>query len=165
MVQVKDAQKAARDADLDLVEVAPTAQPPVCRIMDFHKYVYDQTKKTKEQKKKQHQHQLKEIQIKPKIGEHDLQTKVGHLRRFLLHGDKAKVTLIFRGREMSHPELGRIVLDRVAEELKDVAQIEKPPSSEGRLMVMYLAPKSTGIRGSESSEDGKKDSHAEAEDS
>lgn len=133
--------KLAQQAGLDLVEVAPMAKPPVCRIMDFSKYKYEQEKKEKEAKKKQHAIHIKEIRLKPKIGDHDYQVKVGFVKKFLERGDKVKVTLIFRGREMAHPELGTRVLERLKADIAEVAQIEKPPLREGRAIIMIVGPK------------------------
>lgn len=133
--------KLAQEAGLDLVEVAPQARPPVCRIMDFSKYKYEQEKKAKEAKKKQHAIHIKEIRIKPKIGENDYQVKLGFIKKFLERGDKVKVTLLFRGREMSHPELGRKVLERLSGDIAQVGEIEKPPVQEGRAIIMVVAPK------------------------
>jgi translation initiation factor IF-3 len=133
--------KLAQQAGLDLVEVAPMAKPPVCRIMDFSKYKYEQEKKEKEAKKKQHAIHIKEIRLKPKIGDHDYQVKLGFVKKFLERGDKVKVTLIFRGREMAHMELGTRVLDRLKTDIADVAQIEKPPLREGRAIIMIVGPK------------------------
>lgn len=133
--------RLAQEAGLDLVEVAPQARPPVCRIMDFSKYKYEQEKKAKEAKKKQHAIHIKEIRIKPKIGDHDYQVKLGFIKKFLERGDKVKVTLLFRGREMAHPELGRKVLDRLCEDIAQVGEIEKPAVQEGRAIIMVVAPK------------------------
>ncbi|MDP2942132.1 MAG: translation initiation factor IF-3 [Candidatus Omnitrophota bacterium] len=133
--------KLAQQAELDLVEVAPQAKPPVCRIMDFSKYKYEQEKKEKEAKKKQHATHIKEIRLKPKIGDHDYQVKLGFVKKFLARGDKVKVTLIFRGREMAHMELGTRVLERLKADIAEVAQIEKPPLREGRAIIMIVGPK------------------------
>lgn len=133
--------RLAQEAGLDLVEVAPQAKPPVCRIMDFSKYKYEQEKKAKEAKRKQHAIHIKEIRLKPKIGDHDYQVKLGFIKKFLERGDKVKITLLFRGREMSHPELGRKVLERLSGDIANVGEIEKPPLQEGRLIVMVVAPK------------------------
>ena len=133
--------KLAQQAGLDLVEIAPTARPPVCRIMDFSKFKYEQEKKEKEARKKQHATQLKEIRLKPKIGDHDYLVKLGFIKKFLEHKDKVKVTLIFRGREMAHPELGNKVLERLKADIVDIAQIEKTPFREGRAIIMIIAPK------------------------
>jgi translation initiation factor IF-3 len=137
----EDGLKLAQQSELDLVEVAPQAKPPVCRIMDFSKYKYEQEKKEKEARKKQHATHIKEIRLKPKIGDHDYQVKLGFVKKFLERGDKVKVTLIFRGREMAHPELGTRVLERLKADIIEVAQIEKPPLREGRAIIMILGPK------------------------
>lgn len=137
----EDGFKLAQQAELDLVEVAPQAKPPVCRIMDFSKYKYEQEKKEKEARKKQHATHLKEIRLKPKIGDHDYQVKLGFAKKFLGRGDKVKVTLIFRGREMAHPELGTKVLERLKADIIDVGLIEKPPLREGRAIIMIVGPK------------------------
>ena len=132
----------AKAQGLDLVEIAPGAtQPPVCRIMDYTKYKYEQDKKAKEARKKQKIIHLKEIKLHPNIDEHDYNFKKNHIEDFLKRGDKVKVTMVFRGREMQHMNVGRAVLDRLARELAPVAEIEKMPYSEGRLMIMGLMPK------------------------
>ena len=133
--------KLAREAGLDLVEVAPEAEPPVCRIMDYTKYRYDQARKNREAKKKQRVVHLKEIRIKPNIEEHDYQVKLRHAREFLEKKDKVKVVLRFRGREITHKELGSRLLERLIEDVKDMAETEKPPVSEGRSVTMVLVPK------------------------
>ena len=137
----EEALGKARSLDLDLVEVAPQAKPPVCRIMDYGKYRYEQSKKAREAKKKQTVIQLKEIKLRPKTDEHDFQFKARHVERFLRSGNKAKVTMMFRGREMVHTELGKRLLDRLADALKEVGQVEQPPKLEGRNMTMVLAPR------------------------
>jgi translation initiation factor IF-3 len=126
---------------LDLVEVSPTAVPPVCRIMDYGKFKYQQSKKMQEAKKKQVQVQLKEVKLRPKTDEHDLLFKIKHVRRFLEEGNKAKITLVFRGREITHMEYGQRALDRFAHDLDDIAVIEVRPKMEGRSMFMIVAPK------------------------
>ncbi|KAF0221881.1 MAG: translation initiation factor [Geobacteraceae bacterium] len=131
----------AESQQLDLVEVSPTAVPPVCRIMDYGKFKYQQSKKLQEAKKKQVQVQLKEVKLRPKTDEHDLQFKIKHVRRFLEEGNKAKITLVFRGREITHMSLGQKALDRFAEDLQDIAIIEVKPKMEGRSMFMIVAPK------------------------
>ena len=141
IMAVSEAIQLAQQAGLDLVEVAPTAAPPVCRIMDYNKYKYEQNKKEKEAKRKQHLIHLKEIKFRPKIEAHDYRFKVDHLREFIQRGDKVKVTLMFRGREMAHPELGHRVLDRIMQDAADIAQVEKPAIAEGRFVTMVLAPK------------------------
>jgi translation initiation factor IF-3 len=135
------AQAVADDFGLDLVEVSPNANPPVCKIMDYGRYKYEQTKKKQEAKKKQTQFQLKEIKVRPKTGEHDLQTKLGHIRKFIGNKDKVKVTVMFRGREITLTDQARDILARIAEETADMAVIEQMPKFEGRTMMMVLAPR------------------------
>jgi translation initiation factor IF-3 len=137
----RQANDIARSRDLDLVEVAPLANPPVCRIIDYGKYKYEQSKREGEARKRQKTADLKGIRMRPRIDEHDLMTKVGHARKFLLEGDKVKVTMLFRSREASHPEFARKSMDRLADEVKDVGQIERPPVLEGRQMIMILSPR------------------------
>lgn len=137
----EEALEKARGLGLDLVEIAPTAKPPVCRIMDYGKYRYEQSKKAREAKKKQTVIQIKEIKLRPKTDEHDFQFKARHVDRFLRSGNKAKITMMFRGREMVHTELGRRLLDRLADVLKDVGQVEQSPKLEGRNMTMVLTPR------------------------
>jgi translation initiation factor IF-3 len=131
----------ANDHGLDLVEISPNANPPVCKIMDYGRYKYEQTKKKQEAKKKQASFQLKEIKVRPKTGEHDLQVKLGHIRKFLLKKDKVKVTVIFRGREITLSGLGRDILKKIAGETSEIAFVEQFPKIEGRTMAMILAPK------------------------
>jgi len=140
VLATKDALAAAETAGLDLVEIAPTANPPVCRIMDYGKYKYQLSKKAKEAKKKQTVISLKEIKLRGKTEEHDFQFKVRNIKRFLDDGDKVKVLIMFKGREITHTDLGMSMLKRVAEELKDMAVIEAPPKLEGRSMSMVVAP-------------------------
>jgi translation initiation factor IF-3 len=123
------------------VEVSPNAKPPVCKIMDYGRYRYEQTKKKQEAKKKQSTFQLKEIKVRPKTGEHDLQVKIGHIKKFIGNKDKVKVSVIFRGREITMSELGRKVLQRIIEETEEVAMVEQNPKFEGRILVMVLSPK------------------------
>ncbi|MCA1705139.1 MAG: translation initiation factor IF-3 [Actinobacteria bacterium] len=134
------ALQMAAEADLDLVEVAGQADPPVCRIMDYGKYKYEQAVKQKEARKKQSQIVVKEMKMRPKIDPHDYGTKKGHVIRFLKQGAKVKITIMFRGREMSHMELGRKLLDRLANDLVDIAKIEAYPKVDGRNMTMVLSP-------------------------
>ena len=141
IVSVEDARAAAAARGLDLVEVAPMARPPVVRIMDYGKYKYEQARKARESRKKQHQVKVKEIKLRPKIEDHDLNFKAGHARRFLGEGNKVKLTMRFRGREMSHSELGAEVLEDFARLLSDVGQIEEKARIEGRNMTMLLAPR------------------------
>ena len=137
-----DAMVLAELQQLDLVEVSPTAAPPVCRIMDYGKFKYQQSKKLQEARKKQVHVEVKEIKLRPKTDDHDLQFKVKHVRRFLEEGNKAKVTLVFRGREITHMELGRAVIEKFAAEIADIAVIESQPRVDGRQMFMIVAPKS-----------------------
>ena len=139
IMSLRDALQMAAEQQLDLVEVAPTAKPPVCRIMDFGKYRYEQQKREKEAKKKQKVLTLKEVKLRPNIEDHDFYVKMKAAQRFLGEGSKVKVTIMFRGREMSHPELGRDLLVRFADELKDTAHVEKEPKIEGRNMTMVIA--------------------------
>jgi translation initiation factor IF-3 len=143
VLPTREALTKARELGLDLVEVAPNSRPPVCRIMDFGRYKYEQSKKNKQARKKQHQIKVKEIKMRPKIETHDYEFKKKHIVEFLEEGEKVKVTLQFRGREMAHTELGRKVLDRLAAELEDLAKVESAPRQEGRFMVMMLAPHAT----------------------
>ena len=131
----------AGDFGLDLVEISPNANPPVCKIMDYGRYKYEQTKKKQEAKKKQSTFQVKEIKIRPKTGEHDLKIKIGHIKKFIGKKDKVKVTVIFRGREISLSELGRNLLEKIADETDDIAVVEQYPKFEGRTMMMILSPK------------------------
>ena len=141
IVPLKEALRQADEADLDLVEIAPNAKPPVCKVMDFGKYRYEQAKKRDEARKKQKQVQIKEIKFRPGTDEGDYQIKMRNIRRFLTDGDKVKVTLRFRGREMAHQHLGAQLLQRVEEDLVEDAQVEQRPKLEGRQMVMMIAPK------------------------
>lgn len=131
----------AGDHGLDLVEVSPNANPPVCKIMDYGRYKYEQTKKKQEAKKKQTTFQVKEIKVRPKTGDHDLQTKLGHIRKFIDKQDKVKVTVMFRGREITLSARGRELLEQIATAVEDVAVVEQMPKFEGRTMMMILAPK------------------------
>ncbi|MDR2050963.1 MAG: translation initiation factor IF-3 [Deltaproteobacteria bacterium] len=135
-----EAISLAREGGLDLVEVAPNADPPVCRIMDYGKFRYEEQKKKQEAKKRQVVVQLKEIKLRPKTDDHDYQTKVTHIRRFLGEGDRCKVTIFFRGREIVHKDRGQIMLDKVLEDTKDIAKMEQEPRTEGRTLHMLLAP-------------------------
>jgi len=130
----------ARQRDLDLVEVAPDARPPVCRVLDYSKYKYEQEQKQKAARKHQQNITVREIKFRPKIAEHDYDTKKNHVERFLKHRDKVKVTIMFRGREVTHPERGEMILNRLADELGDLAIIEQRPTQDGRNMTMMLAP-------------------------
>jgi translation initiation factor IF-3 len=135
-----EALHIARENDLDLVEVAPNANPPVCKIMDFGKFKYEQDVRRKESRRKTTNVVIKEMKFRPKIDEHDYSTKTKHVERFLSEGSKVKITIMFRGREMAHPELGKKILDRIAEQVKDVGNVEAAPRVDGRNMLMVLAP-------------------------
>ncbi len=141
VVPLEEAQRLAEEAELDLVEIAPEAKPPVCRIMDYGKYRFELGKKLREARKKQKQVHVKEIKFRPGTDEGDYQVKLRNLRRFLEAGEKAKVTLRFRGREMAHQELGLQLLERVEQDLADLGVVEQRPKLEGRQMVMVIAPK------------------------
>lgn len=132
---------AAGDFNLDLVEISPNAAPPVCKIMDYGRFKYEETKKKQEAKKKQSTFQVKEIKVRPKTGEHDLMTKVNHIKKFLSKKDKVKVTVVFRGREITLSAKGRELLVRISQETEEFAVIEQHPKFEGRTMIMVLAPK------------------------
>ena len=136
-----EALRMAEEQHLDLVEVAPNARPPVCRIMDFGKFRYEQQKREKEAKKKQKTISIKEVKLRPNIDEHDFNVKLKNALRFVEEGNKVKVTIMFRGRELSHPELGRVVLDRVSERMGDLVSIERGAKLEGKNMTMILSPK------------------------
>ena len=140
IVPIEKARQLASERELDLVEVAPQAQPPVCRLMDYGRFKFEQLKREKESRKEHNVIRLKEMKLRPKISEHDFRTKYGYVRHFLADGDKVKLTIMFRGREMVHQEYGRKLLDRMAQELKDVAIIERNPLVEGRNMIMILSP-------------------------
>ena len=135
-----DALKLARERGLDLVEVAPQESPPVCRILDFNKFRYEEQRREREARKKHHVAKLKEVKLKPHIEEHDYQVKLGMLNRFLMRGDQAKVTMVYRGRELAHTELGRRILDRLVEDLKSISKIERNPTLDGRFMTMVFGP-------------------------
>lgn len=135
-----DAYRRAQDVGLDLVEIAPNAVPPVVKIIDYGKFQYDQTKREKENKKASHQVKVKEVKIKPNIDEHDLNTKMKKAREFLEKGNKVKFTCMFRGREMAHPEIGEQLVQKVCEDLTDLASVEAPPKRMGRFIHVLLAP-------------------------
>jgi translation initiation factor IF-3 len=140
VIKTVDALAYAQERDLDLVEVAPDARPPVCRVLDYSKYKYEQAQKLKAARKHQQQITIREIKFRPKIALNDYETKKGHVRRFLLGKDRVKVTIMFRGREVTHPERGTALLSRLAEELADVGVVEQTPIQDGRNMTMMLAP-------------------------
>jgi translation initiation factor IF-3 len=139
-----EALTIARERELDLVEVAPNANPPVCRIMDFRRHQYEEQQRRKESRRKATQVVIKEMKFRPKIDIHDYTTKMRHVERFLAEGNKVKLTIMFRGREMAHPELGRKILDRVAEDVSDIAIVESAPKQDGRNMTMVLHPTNKG---------------------
>ena len=140
IIPTADALERARERDLDLVEVSPTSKPPVCRILDYSKYKYEQEQKAKAARKHQQQVNVREIKLRPKIAQHDYETKRGHVERFLKQHDKVKVTIMFRGREQSHPERGRMLLDRLLEDVSEIGVLEQAPLQEGRNMTMLLGP-------------------------
>jgi translation initiation factor IF-3 len=148
VVKTEEALNYARERDLDLVEVAPEARPPVTRVLDYSKYKYEQEQKQKQARKHQQQITVREIKFRPKIAQHDYDTKKGHVERFLRNQDKVKVTIMFRGREVTHPERGEMILTRLADELAELAVVEQRPIQDGRNMTMMLAP-------SRASDDGK----------
>ena len=141
IVYSRDALKMAEEAGLDLVKIAPTAKPPVCKIVDYGKYKYEQVRKEKEAKKKQKVIDIKEIRLSPNIDTNDLNTKIGAARKFLTKGDRVKITLRFRGREMAHMNNSKHILDDIAQSLSDIAVVEKAPKVEGRSMTMFLTEK------------------------
>jgi len=141
IVSLEQARERARETGLDLVEVAPEARPPVVKLMDHGKWRYEQAKAAQEARRRQHQTQIKEVKFRPGIGKHDYEFKARHARRFLESGNKVKLTMQFRGRQMSHPEIGREILERLVEELADVGAAESEPTLEGRLMTMMVAPR------------------------
>ena len=140
IMKTNEALRYAQSRELDLVEVAPDAKPPVCRVLDYSKYRYEQAQKQKAARKHQQQITIREIKFRPKIAQHDYDTKKGHVERFLKARDKVKVTIMFRGREMAHPERGEMILNRLAEELQELAVVEQRPQQDGRNMTMMLAP-------------------------
>ena len=140
IVSVNDALRLAQEADLDLVEVAPTARPPVCKLMDYGKFKYESALKARESRKNQAQTVIKEIKLRPKIDPHDYGTKKGHVERFLKAGDKVKVTIMFRGREQSRPELGQRLLQRLAGDVEELGFVESQPKQDGRNMIMVIGP-------------------------
>jgi len=141
VISVQEGIDIAVDAGLDLVEVSPHASPPVCKVLDYGKYKYQAQKKANEARKKQKVIEIKEIKMRPGIDEHDYQVKMRSVRKFLEHGDKVKMTIRFRGREMAHQDLGMKVLDRVREDVDELAKVEQFPKTEGRMMTMVIAPR------------------------
>jgi translation initiation factor IF-3 len=159
ILNIQEALQKAAIEGLDLVEIVPNSNPPVCKIINYGKYRYDQTKREKESKKAQHQIKVKEVKLKPNIDEHDLQTKLRHAREFLTEGNKVKVTCMFRGREMAHPEIGHRLMAKVVAELEDVSAAEAPPNMMGRFLTIVLAPSSKkkikGVGGTERAQNEK----------
>ncbi|HWV85957.1 MAG TPA: translation initiation factor IF-3 [Capillimicrobium sp.] len=147
VMRTDEALRYAQERDLDLVEVAPDARPPVCRVLDYSKYKYEQAQKQKQARKHQQQITIREIKFRPKIAQNDYDTKKGHVARFLKHKDKVKITIMFRGREVAHPERGVMLLDRLAEELSDIAVVEQRPIQDGRNMTMMLGPSKAVLAG------------------
>jgi translation initiation factor IF-3 len=152
VVKTSDALAYAQERDLDLVEVAPEARPPVCRVLDYSKYKYEQAQKIKAARKHQQQITIREIKFRPKIAQNDYDTKKGHVTRFLLGKDKVKITIMFRGREVTHPERGTALLDKLATELAEIAVIEQSPLQDGRNMTMMLAPSKSVLAAAEQKE-------------
>src|SRR4051794_6902649 len=158
-MDTNDALRYAQDKELDLVEVAAEARPPVCRVLDYSKYKYEQAQKAKQARKHQTQITVREIKFRPKIAQADYDTKKRHVERFLRHKDKVKITIMFRGREVTHPERGEMILKRLAEELEEIAVVEQRPLAEGRNMTMLLGPSKavlSGTLGEDGGDDDKK---------
>jgi len=173
VLQTHEAIRMARDQGLDLVEVSPTSRPPVCRVMDFGKYKYELSKKQKQSKKKQHTFQIKEVKFRPKTEDHDYQFKKKHAEEFLEKHFKVKFTLMFRGRELDHKEMGYKILDRLTKDLVHVGTVDRKPEFEGRLMIMYMSPLPAKIQpkapraakaAATATSEVKEVSHAESED-
>lgn len=172
IVPVKEAQEKANQLELDLVEVAPNSRPPVCRILDYGKFKYEQAKKDKQAKKRQHSFQLKEMRYRPKIDDHDYEFKLRHVRDFLMSGSKVRTFVMFRGRELAYTDRGKELLERVAEDVSDIAQVDQPPKREGRHMSMIVSPKSdimkqikSGVSKKEIKEEVRQQAEEEAADS
>ena len=146
VLSIEAAQRIASEKGFDLVEVAPQANPPVCRLMDYGRYKFETIKREKDQRRKQNVIKLKEMKLRPKVADHDFQTKFRGVRQFLEQGEKVKVTIMFRGREMVHQEIGRRLLDRVADAAKEVAVVERPPIMEGRNLFMSLSPSNKSVK-------------------
>ena len=143
IMSVRDALNMAKEAGLDLIKIAPTAKPPVCKIADYGKFRYEQIRREKEARKKQKITEIKEIRLTPNIDENDLKTKANQARKFLTHGDKVKATVMFRGREITHQENGRVLCERMTERLAEIANVEKAPKVEGKNMVIIFSPKTS----------------------
>jgi len=163
IVQTRDALEMARERGLDLVEVAPNAIPPVCRLMDYGKFRYEQSRKDRESRRHQHVVELKEVRIRPKIDDHDLETKGRQAAKFLDGGDKVKLTVLFRGREMAHPDIGKALLDQLADQLRPHGALEQTPKLEGRSMTMIMNPLRQK-QGQQEREAGQRRGEAEAQD-
>jgi len=163
IIPTRDALEMARQRGLDLVEVAPNAIPPVCRLMDYGKFRYEQSRKERESRKNQHVVELKEVRIRPKIDDHDLETKGRQAAKFLDHGDKVKMTVTFRGREMAHPDLGKALLDQLIELLRPHGTVEQMPRLEGRAMSVIMNPLKSKLSQSEKEEAHRRDEGAEAQ--
>ena len=163
VMRTDEALRYAQSKDLDLVEVAAEARPPVCRVLDYSKYKYEQAQKVKAAKKHQTQITIREIKFRPKIAEHDYSTKKGHVERFLRHKDKVKITIMFRGREVTHPERGVMILDRLAEDLKELCQVEQRPIQDGRNMTMLLGPSKAVLAGTLEEDAARAAAEAEAQ--
>ncbi|MGH2551930.1 MAG: translation initiation factor IF-3 [Thermomicrobiales bacterium] len=164
IIATRDALEMARERGLDLVEVAPNAIPPVCRLMDYGKFRYEQSRKERESRKNQHVIELKEVRIRPKIDDHDLETKGRQAAKFLDHGDKVKMTVTFRGREMAHPDLGKALLDQLIESLRPHGTVEQMPRLEGRAMTVIMNPLKTKQSQNEKEEAHRRDEGPETED-
>jgi translation initiation factor IF-3 len=154
VIKTSEALEYAQERDLDLVEVAPDARPPVCRVLDYSKYKYEQAQKLKAARKHQQQITIREIKFRPKIAQNDYDTKKGHVKRFLLGRDRVKVTIMFRGREVTHPERGTALLDKLADELSEIAAVEQRPLQDGRNMTMMLAPSKAVLAGEKDGKTG-----------
>jgi translation initiation factor IF-3 len=161
VLKTPDALIFAQERDLDLVEVAPEARPPVCRVLDYSKYKYEQAQKVKQARKHQQQITIREIKFRPKIAQHDYDTKKHHVERFLRQKDKVKVTIMFRGREVTHPERGTAILDRLAEELAELGVVEQRPIQEGRNMTMMMAPSKAALAGKADAAETSGDEHSD----
>jgi len=162
-VPINEALEKARVLELDLVEVSPNSRPPVCRILDYGKFKYEQSKKDKLAKKRQHSFQLKEMRYRPKIDEHDYLFKARHVREFLLSGSKVRTFVMFRGRELAYTDRGKDLLERVAEDMSDIALVESPPKREGRHMSMILGPKPEIVKQLKTGQTSKDEDGAEAD--
>jgi translation initiation factor IF-3 len=164
VIKTAEALAYAQERDLDLVEVAPDARPPVCRVLDYSKYKYEQAQKQKAARRHQQQITVREIKFRPKIAQNDYDTKKGHVSRFLKNKDKVKITIMFRGREVTHPERGTALLDRLAEELSEIGVVEQSPVQDGRNMTMLLAPSKAVLAGEkDKAADGKHDKESDGD--